>query len=68
MIGLPQLYEQFKRLAPIPESEWEKATKTFSPRTLKKSEFFCRAGEMPDSVGIIQKGYVRHFYLDRDGA
>jgi len=63
-----ELHSHFNRIAPIPKEEWERLSRLMSPRSLKKGEFFIRSGEAPEHIGVVLSGFVRHFYLDREGA
>ncbi len=57
-----RLIEQIKKLTEIPD-ELNYFKKLFSPKTIKRGEFFIKAGETPEFIGFNLFGVLRHFYL-----
>jgi CRP-like cAMP-binding protein len=53
--------------ADIPEEELNKLLTRTKPITLKKDEYFLRAGEIPKRVGFNIAGLLRLFYIDNNG-
>jgi CRP-like cAMP-binding protein len=51
----------------IPEIEWNKSIKNLKALSIKKNEYFIKAGEIPDKLAFILKGIFRVFYLSDSG-
>jgi CRP-like cAMP-binding protein len=51
----------------IPEAELERLSGRAIPRELAKGDYFLRAGEVPDRVGLLRSGLLRLFCLDCEG-
>lgn len=63
----PELHGFLSRLHSIPAEEWEKAETMFSERTIRKGEFFTRAGDAPKDFAVVRSGFFRLYYQDSDG-
>ncbi len=48
-------------------SELSKIRDVFDSATVKKNDFFIKAGEKPEMVGFIISGLFRYFYIDKNG-
>ena len=59
-----QILEHFE---PITDKAWEDLSALFAPATLKKGEFFVRAGDRTDSVAFVLEGALRAYYVDTEG-
>ena len=64
---LTQLTAILRSLVDIPEDEAVKATKLFQTCTLKRGEFFVRAGDTPRTIGFVMSGILRLYYIDCEG-
>lgn len=64
---LIQLGDSMNITADIPEEEWNKLLKRAKAVTLKKDEYFLRAGEIPKRIGLNVSGLLRLFYIDHNG-
>ena len=64
MLSLSQyLKEQFQLSA----SDIEKFSSGFEKRTLKKNQYFLRAGNRCREIAFINQGVMRNYYIDPDG-
>jgi CRP-like cAMP-binding protein len=52
---------------PVPENEWNKLTKNLKGLSLRKNEYFIKAGDIPDKLAFIFRGIFRVFYLSESG-
>lgn len=64
---LTQLIFIIRSPTDIPEDEAIRAAKLFQACHLKQGEFFVRAGDMPQTIGVVRSGIMRLYYVDRDG-
>ena len=53
--------------AGIPQDEQDKLLKRLHSTTIRKDEYFLRAGEVPQRIGFNVSGLMRLFYIDPDG-
>ena len=53
--------------AGIPQEERNKLLKRIDSITIKKDEYFLRAGEIPQRIGFNLSGLMRLFYIDING-
>jgi len=53
--------------AGIPIEERERLLKQLHPITVKKDDYFLRAGDIPQHIGFNVSGLLRLFYIDSDG-
>lgn len=65
---LNQLTERTNFTSIIPEEERDRLRRLAKPVSLKKDEYFLKAGEIPDKIGYIASGLLRLFYIDNAGA
>jgi CRP-like cAMP-binding protein len=64
---LTQLITILRSLINLPEGEAIKATNLFKIYTLERGDFFVRAGDVPKTIGFVNSGILRLYYVDRDG-
>ena len=57
----------FQSISNISLSDLSLIDNIFYSSTVKKNEFFVKAGENPDKFGLIISGIFRYFYIDNDG-
>jgi CRP-like cAMP-binding protein len=62
-----QLIAILRSLIDLPDDEAIVATKLFQPSSLKRDEFFVRAGETPKAIAIVISGILRLYYVDPEG-
>ena len=53
---------------PVPENEWNKSIKNLHALSIKKNEYFIKAGDIPDKLAFIYRGIFRVFYLSESGS
>lgn len=53
--------------AGIPQEEQDKLLKRLNSITIRKDEYFLRAGEVPQRIGFNVSGLMRLFYIDSNG-
>jgi CRP-like cAMP-binding protein len=51
----------------IPQEEQDKLLKCLNSITIKKDEYFLRAGEIPQRIGFNVSGLMRLYYIESDG-
>ena len=54
-------------VADIPREEQDKLLKRLNSITVKKNEYFLRAGDVPQRIGFNVSGLMRLFYIDSNG-
>lgn len=64
---LNKLADSLNFAADIPKDEQNKLLKRINSITLKKDEYFLRAGEIPKQAGFNISGLLRLFYIDNNG-
>jgi len=52
----------FKSLAPFTDEDFAEADRYFKTETLKKGDFFSKAGRISDRLGFVNSGLLRSFY------
>jgi len=57
----------FQSISSISSTDLPVIDNIFNSSTVKKNEFFVKAGENPDKFGIIISGLFRYFYIDNNG-
>lgn len=57
----------FNSISPIPEDQWEQASRFISFKEYKKNEHLLLAGEMAPYSFMILEGIVRIYYVTADG-
>jgi CRP-like cAMP-binding protein len=53
--------EFLKNLAPFSEVELKQALPFFKTVTIKKNDFFLKAGHLSDRIGFVKSGFLRSF-------
>ncbi len=66
MDELDKIKGLFSQYGNIGVDDWNKIFELVSHKNIDKGDFFIRAGEVKDQLGIITKGCMRYFYL-KDG-
>ncbi len=57
----------FHSISNISSSDLSVVDNVFYSSTVKKNEFFIKAGDNPDKFGLVLSGIFRYFYIDNDG-
>ncbi len=58
---------RMQAIHPLPSGGRERLASLLSVRNLPKGDYFVRAGEIPEQVGYMIKGWLRYFYIDGEG-
>ncbi len=53
--------------APISEETWAIFKRICTPIRLKKGDYFCRAGDRPQSISFVYSGLLRAYVSDENG-
>ncbi len=56
------------KLSPISPESWEKFSVLFTPRFLKKGDFFVTDEQTAKEIGFLESGVVRAFYRNNEAA
>lgn len=64
---LKKLGDSMSFVADIPREEQENLLKRLTSITVKKNEYFLRAGDVPKRIGFNVSGLMRLFYIDDNG-
>jgi CRP-like cAMP-binding protein len=64
---LKKLGDSMNFVADIPREEQDKLLKRLNSITVKKNEYFLRAGDVPQRIGFNVSGLMRLFYIDSNG-
>lgn len=67
MTGQHPLYDFFLKIADLPESEWNAFAPVVKKLSFERGQFYLRAGEDPNEVGLVYKGLFKRFYTLADG-
>ena len=57
----------FNQLTPISTESWNKFSGLFTPRFLKKGEYYITEGEVSKEIGFLESGIMRAFYRTNEG-
>jgi CRP-like cAMP-binding protein len=52
-----------RSLAPFSDEDLDKATEKFYPESLKRNDFFCKAGRIADRIAYVNRGVLRSYYM-----
>lgn len=55
------------KLAPVSAKSWDKFSALFTPRQLKKGDYFITSGQTAKEAAFLESGIVRGFYRNDDG-
>jgi len=61
-----ELIQVFNQIVKIPERDEGLLREIFTPKVLKKKEFFLQEGQINDKAAFINKGLVRYFVIKND--
>ena len=54
-------------LTPISTESWDKFSALFTPKVLKKGDYFITDGQTAREIGFLESGIVRAFYRNHEG-
>ncbi|MDN4011959.1 Crp/Fnr family transcriptional regulator [Chryseobacterium gambrini] len=57
----------FNSLSPISNESWEQFSALFTPKILKKGDYFITSGQTAKEIGFLETGVVRAFYINNEG-
>jgi len=55
-----------KSIAPFSNQELDDVQHLFTFETLKKDEYFCKAGRISDRIGFVKSGLLRSYFTIKD--
>lgn len=55
------------KLAPVSAKSWDKFSVLFTPRQLKKGDYFIKSGQTAKEIAFFGNGIVRGFYRNDNG-
>ena len=56
----------FNNLTPISPESWEKFSGLFTPKVLKKGDYFISEGQIAKKIGFLESGIIRAFYRNNE--
>jgi CRP-like cAMP-binding protein len=56
----------FNRLTPISTESWDKFAPLFTPKVLKKGDYFITDGQIATEIGFLESGIIRAFYRNNE--
>jgi len=67
--GLMDNFKSFLNgLSPISTESWNRFSTLFTPKILKKGDYYIKEGQMAHEIGFLQTGILRGFYRNNKGA
>ncbi|MEY8760894.1 Crp/Fnr family transcriptional regulator [Chryseobacterium tongliaoense] len=67
-IGLMDNFKSFiNGLSPVSAESWKNFSALFTPRILKKGDYFIKEGEIANEIGFLEIGILRSFYRNNEG-
>ena len=63
-----QFIAVLRSLVNLPDDEVAQVASLFQSHTLKRGDFFVRAGDAPRTIGFIVSGILRLYYVDDEGS
>lgn len=64
---MKELYNYFSVISPLQETTWNAVKDIFRPYSLKKGDYFAKAGKTAKKFGFLQEGVIRAFYRNNEG-
>ncbi|MGB0526033.1 MAG: Crp/Fnr family transcriptional regulator [Flammeovirgaceae bacterium] len=64
---MQQLFEYLQTISPITDEIRQELVKIFRPSTLAEGEFFVEAGKYAKTIGFLETGVVRAFFINQKG-
>jgi len=58
------LFKTIQSVVPVSENELDEFADRFQVVSLKTDDYFAKEGEPSNRIGFIQKGMIRHFYVN----
>ncbi|MBL3658721.1 Crp/Fnr family transcriptional regulator [Fulvivirga sediminis] len=63
---MSELKKFFNQLTPLSDESWDKLSLLFTPKTLKKGEYFIKEGQTAKEIAFMENGIVRAFYRNNE--
>jgi CRP-like cAMP-binding protein len=67
MLTLNQIFQNYQKISPMPQAEWDRVASLFQLKTLDKKELFIKDGEIPTHFGLVAQGFFRIYYRSHEG-
>jgi len=64
---MTDLKKFFNSFTPIVAENWNKLEALFTPKVLKKGDYFITNGQTAKEIGFLESGIVRAFYRNNEG-
>lgn len=66
--GLMDNFKSFLNgLSPVSTESWNRFSRLFSPKILKKGDYYIKEGQIANEIGFLQTGILRVFYRNNEG-
>ena len=56
----------FNQMTPISTESWNEFSALFTPKILKKGDYFITDGEIAQEIGFLESGMIRAFYRNKE--
>ena len=56
----------FNKLTPVSSETWDKFEALFTPKILKKGDYFITDGQTAKEIGFLESGIIRAFYRNNE--
>lgn len=56
----------FNSLSPVSNESWDQFSALFTPKILKKGDYFITSGQTAKEIGFLETGVVRAFYRNNE--
>jgi len=64
---MPDLKSFLNNLTPVSTESWSKFSTLFTPKILKKGDYFITDGQIAKDIGFLEAGILRAFYRNNEG-
>ena len=64
MVNLKTFFEKLVQVSP---DCWEKCSLLFTPKIIRKGDYFITEGQMAREIGFLESGIMRAFYRSNEG-
>jgi len=66
--GLMDNFKSFlNELSPVSTESWNRFSTLFTPKILKKGDYYIKEGQIANEIGFLQTGVLRAFYRNNEG-
>ncbi|MDQ7066254.1 MAG: Crp/Fnr family transcriptional regulator [candidate division KSB1 bacterium] len=63
-----RLYRHILNYIELSEAQFSESTRFFIPRSIRRKDFLCRAGEVGRYIAFVHRGCLRSYTIDKKGA